>query len=158
MIVQHVPPCSPCERMAPRGARIHNKDHRIEVRGTIKPNRAIAHDNAPQTALLWSADLEHWAPRPREVLRRPTTVLSTAFDFRMTLLVLRAETAQPTPCKWRVLDLENGTLDRKSASLGRWGSSGWQRRTKGLLCIITFSVTLIHVVCARRGACTAGAL
>jgi len=67
------------------------------------------------------------------VLRRPTTVLSTAFDFRMALLVLRVETAQPTPWKWRVLDLENGTVDRKSASVDRRGVLRSLQRTNARL-------------------------
>ena len=80
----------------------------------------------------------------------PTTVSSTSL-FGMAWLVLSNETLQPRPLKSRIPVRENGAVDRKSASLGRWGVFMWQRRTKGLLCaIIFFGCTNSLSACAAR--------
>ena len=52
------------------------------------------------------------------------TVSSTSL-FGMTWLVLSNETLQPKPLNRRIPERENGAVDRKSASLGRWGVFMW---------------------------------
>ena len=45
--------------------------------------------------------------------------------FGMTWLVLSNETLKPMPLKSRIPVRENGTVDRTSASVGRWGVFMW---------------------------------
>ena len=154
-VVRHSPRCPAYSRKNSTERRdkdVRSKRHDTEVRGAVKPARAIAHDEASSAGLSQWEDLENWLQdhqRPRAV---PITASSTSL-FGMTWLVLSNETQQPKPLTSRIPVRENGAVDRKSASLSRWGVFMWQRRTKGLLyCTIIFSVIPIHLVRARRGA------
>ena len=91
-----------------------------KVRGAVKPARAIAHDEASSAGLSQWAGLENWLQDHQRCRALPITVSSTSL-FGMMWLVLSNETLQPKPLKIRTPVREKGTVDRNSATVGRWG-------------------------------------
>ena len=84
----------------------------------------IAHDEASSAGLTQWADLENWLQDHQRCRAVQSTVSSTSL-FGMTWLVLSNKTLQPKPLNRRIPERENGAVDRKSASLGRWGAFMW---------------------------------
>ena len=132
-IVCHSPRCRAYSRNSTeRREDARSKLHDIEVRGAVKPARAIAHDEASSAGLSQWADLGNWLQDHQRYRVVPRGWSSTSL-FGMTWLVLSNETQQPKPLNRRIPERENGTVDRNFASVGRWDVFMWQRRTKGLL-------------------------
>ena len=124
-IVRHSPRCPTYSRISTeRREDIHIKRRDVEVRGAVKPARAIARGQASPAGLSRCADLENELQHHQRWHAVPNTVNSTSL-FGVTWLVLSNETLEPKPLKSRIPVRENGTLDQKSASLGRWGVFMW---------------------------------
>ena len=113
---------------APKGARMFTSNDvasKCEVRGAVKPARAIARGQASPAGLSRCADLENERQHHQRWNAVPKTANSTSL-FGVTWLVLsNDETVQPRPLKSRIPLRENGAVDQKPASLGRWGVFMW---------------------------------
>ena len=138
---------------APEGARMFTAN---DMRSTCK---AQSSQLAPSLAARHLQGGSRGAPISGTCCKRPPTVARSPkhgelhVAFRNDVACVEHETLHPKPLKSRTPVRENGTVDRNSASVGRWGLLVWPRRTpRSALALLFFSVALIHLVSARRGA------
>ena len=151
--VRHSPRCPTYPRNSTeRREDVRSKRHGIEVRGAVKPARVIAHDEASSAGLSQCADLENWLKDHQRCRAVPITVSSTLL-FGMTWLVLSNETLcspnrlkAASPCAKTARWIENPP---------RWvdgACSSVQGEPRSAHELLLFSVALIRLVRARRGA------
>ena len=94
--VRHSPRCPTYSRNSTeRREDVRSKRHDIEVRGAVKPARAIAHDEASSAGLSQWEDLENWLQDHKRGRAVPITVSSTSL-FEMTWLVEERDAAAQT--------------------------------------------------------------
>ena len=110
---------------APKGARMFTAN---DMTPTCK---AQSSQLAPSLAARHLQGGSRGAPISRTCSKRPPTVARSPkhgelhVAFRNDVACVEHETLQPKPLKSRIPVRENGTLDRKSASLNRWGLFMW---------------------------------
>ena len=111
---------------------------------SLSARRAGASSGGVRRRSLAAACGRRVGERGREESSRAVSGSATAMIFRAVCVVC---VTMYRFCQladrfgWRktaVLELENGTVYRESASLGRWGVLMWQRRTKKPACTIPF--------------------
>ena len=138
---------------APKGARMFTAN---DMTSTCK---AQSSQLAPSLAARHLQGGSRGAPISRTCSKRPPTVARSPkhgelhVAFRNDVACVEHETLQPKPLKSRIPVRENGAVDRKSAS--RWvdgACSSGQGEPRSALALLLFSVALIRLVRARRGA------
>ena len=110
---------------APKGARMFTAN---DMTPTCK---AQSSQLAPSLAARHLQGGSRGAPISRTCSKRPPTVARSPkhgelyVAFRNDVACVEHETLQPKPLKSRIPVRENGTVDRNSASVGRWGVFMW---------------------------------
>ena len=102
---------------------VQSKWRDVEIRGALKPARAITHGEASPAGLSQCADLENELQTSNGA--RSSKDGEERRRFRNDMACAEHETLQPKPLNRRVPERENGTVDRNSASVGRWGVFMW---------------------------------
>ena len=110
---------------APKGARIFTSND------VTSKCEAQSSQLAPSLAARHLQGGSRGAPISRTCSKRPPTVARSPkhgelhVAFRNDVACVEHETLQPKPLKSHIPVRENGTVDRKSASVGRWGVFMW---------------------------------
>ena len=110
---------------APKGARIFTSND------VTSKCEAQSSQLAPSLAARHLQGSSRGAPISRACCKRPPTVARSPkhgelhVAFRNDVACVEHETLQPKPLKSRIPVRENGTVDRNSASVGRWGVFMW---------------------------------
>jgi len=110
---------------APKGARMFTAN---DMTSTCK---AQSSQLAPSLAARHLQGGSRGAPISRTCSKRPPTVARSPWHgelyvaFRNDVACVEHETLEPKPLNRRIPVRENGTVDRNSASVGRWGVIMW---------------------------------